>query len=634
MNKTNSFLINNGTQDPNQFISKIGRSFVINPNSEIAVNKLALQDVKLKNINSSNDHFVILWGQYNMDNNNTIDPNNTQLQFLPPEDIYLKHGQYNVFGESVYDYDNHNNIYDNNNILHNFINSINTQSKYFQWGWLGKYEINGSIDIKAYLRNDQMNHIKWNSAILSSEMTNTIYEKTDVEPSFNILIDKKNAFALVGSERAPFPYDAFAKTETPDNPQGINQYTLEQYDNTTDRIVRGFGGFIIEDQEFYKNNESYNIEKDWLGINNDENNFYEKMVNIVNRMPISWEIGQENEIYIIRREIIGNSVGEIVQSIDTNIFYDGDKDIIITFKPNITDKVAGNRINSTISGITVIIKDGDTGADSVVGIINLDSSYYGFNWRHALCWSTSDNAILPNFGKINIFTSGIQESDFNNDNTDNLGPICGDIVNDGNHLGNVSATLIMSSLKSGTVLDQISPPTTVNYQFEQILKSVNCNLFEPLLDDGYNINKNNGYIDYANIEVNLSIMPLNFCICVDNLPIQNYTCSDVSGKTQKRILVVMNSTNGTISDPMSIISTNLNWTRLDNNGSIIINNFQIRLTNLDGSPFNNLKGSFYIELLIRENKKPEIIYNMASKNNKNEVLDNTEKNFEISKNRI
>jgi len=192
----------------------------------------------------------------------------------------------------------------------------------------------------------------------------------------------------------------------------------------------------------------------------------------------------------------------------------------------------------------------------------------------------------------------------------------------------------MSSLKSGTVLDQISPPTTVNYQFEQILKSVNCNLFEPLLDDGYNINKNNGYIDYANIEVNLSIMPLNFCICVDNLPIQNYTCSDVSGKTQKRILVVMNSTNGTISDPMSIISTNLNWTRLDNNGSIIINNFQIRLTNLDGSPFNNLKGSFYIELLIRENKKPEIIYNMASKNNKNEVLDNTEKNFEISKNRI
>ena len=87
-----SFLINNKNRNPNEHISKFGKSIEIPPGSEICVSKCMLQNVIYKNINSSNDTFVLLWGQFNLDNESSdAEP---ECDFLQPEKFQLKHDEY------------------------------------------------------------------------------------------------------------------------------------------------------------------------------------------------------------------------------------------------------------------------------------------------------------------------------------------------------------------------------------------------------------------------------------------------------------------------------------------------------------------------------------------------------------
>lgn len=628
-----SFIINNGQRNPNEFIAKIGRSLVIPQNSEICVNKLSLRNIKYKSVNSSNDTFVIMWGQNGLENEATNAVNNNQTNFMPAETIKLKHGSYKLYG-SLIDIDDLSQGLDVNydNIGNNLIKSISEQSKYFMWGWASSFSTDG-VEIMAYLKERTAGFIDFNTAILSKDNMDIAVNNAvpGVSPSNTEITNTRNGFAIVSAHKVPFPFDSFLIPPTADTPRGLTIWTLDEYDNATIELYRGFGGYILDEQEYYKNNESYNIEKDWIGLQDEFNIITFEPVNSINLMPISWEIEkQTDQIIFIRREIVNNSVGEIVEKIETGIIYDGTNAIELSFQPNITP---GNPVTDTNKLIMNCVVKVGTGIAMTVGFFDLDKSYFGMDWRNALLWSSYDSNTFD-YGVIDIFCTGIDESKFITNINSSIGPISGNpIPGAGNHMGNISATIFMTPVKSGTVLS-ITPETTTDYIFQKFTQKCNCNIFQEDGNTVYNIDNDIDETALLQLDMNYNTDSVQLSLNIDNLPINNYICNPENGKTQKRIFTIMNEgTNSQTPYSSSIVVNpfNLNWNKLNNMSPIVINNFQIRFSNLDGSTASCLESNVDIELLIKNNT--QINYN-ATKGTvqKIETIDQTENNFKISQN--
>ena len=628
-----SFLINNGERNPNEFIAKIGRSLSIPPNSEICVNKLSLRNIKYKSVNSSNDTFVIMWGQNGLPNKATSAQNNNQTSFMPAETIKLNHGSYKLYG-SLTDIDDLSEGSEVNydNIANNLIKSISEQSKYFMWGWASTFSTQG-VEIMPYLKARTAGFINFNTAIISEDNMNIIINAAvaGASPSNTEITNTRNGYAIVGSERVPFPYDTFLIAPTLDEPRGLTIWTLDQYDNTDIELLRGFGGYILDEQEYYKNNESYNIEKDWIGFENEFDINLDDPINTINLMPISWEIEKEtNQIMFIRREIVNNSVGDIVENIQTGIIYNGTNDIEISFQPNITP---GNPVTDTNKFIMNCVVKVAANPATTVGFFDLDQSYFGMDWRNALVWSSIDNDTFD-YGTIDIFCSGIDESKFITNVNSSIGPISGNAIAGGiYHMGNISATLFMTPVKSGTVLN-ITPETTTDYIFQKFTEKCNCNIFQEQDNTIYNIDNDIDAGDLLQLDMNYNTDSAQLSLNIDNLPINNYICNPENGKTQKRIFTIMNEGSDSetpYSSPIVINPFNLNWNKLNNMSPIVINNFQIRFSNLDGSTSSCLESNVDIEILIKSNT--QINYRATrGMTQKIETIDQTENNFKIAQN--
>lgn len=628
-----SFIINNGQRNPNEFIAKIGQSLVIPPNSEICVNKLSLRNIKYKSVNSSNDTFVIMWGQNGLPNKATSAQNNNQTSFIPAETIKLKHGCYKLYG-SLIDIDDLSQGLDVNydNIGNNLIKSISEQSKYFMWGWASSFSTEG-VEIMAYLKARTAGFINFNTAILSKDNMDIVINDAvpGVSPSNTEITNTRNGFAIVGSYRVPFPFDSFLIVPTLDEPHGLTIWTLDEYDNTTIELFRGFGGYILDEQEYYKNNESYNIEKDWIGFENEFDINKAEPIDTINLMPISWEIEkQTGQIMFIRREIVNNSVGEIIENIQTAIIYDGSDAIEISFQPNITPENPVTDTNKLI--MNCVVKVGAAPA-ATVGFFDLDKSYFGMDWRNALVWSSIDNNTFD-YGSIDIFCSGIDQSKFITNVNSSIGPISGNTIVSGiYHMGNISATLFMTPVKSGTVLS-ITPETTTDYIFQKFTEKCNCNIFQEQDNTIYNIDNDIDETTLLQLDMNYNTDSAQLSLNIDNLPINNYICNPENGKTQKRIFTIMNEgTDSQTPYSSSIVVNpfNLNWNKLNNMSPIVINNFQIRFSNLDGSTASCLESNVDIELLIKNNT--QINYRATrGMTQKIETIDQTENNFKIAQN--
>ena len=628
-----SFLINNGERNPNEFIAKIGRSVKISENSEICVNKLSLRNVKYKSVNSSNDTFVIMWGQNNLENSATDDLNNNQTNFMPAETIKLEHGAYKMYGElNVIDDLFTGQDIDYDNIARNLVKSIMEQSKYFMWGWGVKFS-NTGIGIMAYLRNRNAGYISFNNSTVTKNNMDfeIIGSNPGVSPSYTEIFDRPEGFACVGAHRVPFPYDAFIQADTPNNPRTLTTWRLSAY-NIDEELIVGFGGYILEEQEYYKNTESYNIEKDWIGIKENFDQFNMEPDGLINQIPISWEIRKNtDEIIFVRRQILNGSVGNIVETFETGIIYDGVDEIYITFQPNITpNNPAATDTNRFVMNCLVGI---GAAAQVLVGVFVLDRSYVGMNWRNALCWSSLDETISSN-GVISVDCFGIDESKFINNSTQSLGPICGDpVAGGGFHLGNISATIFMTPIKSGTELS-IIPVTVTNYEMQKFTEKCNCNIFQEEGNNIYNIDDEITEANMLELDVNYDVDGVQLSLNIDNLPITNYICNPENGKTQKRIFTLMLKgvdSNADYSSPVVIEPNNLNWNKLNNTSPIVINNFQIRFSNLDGSTSGSLESNVDIELLIRSNRQNNYRA-IGGVSQKIETTDQTENNFKISQN--
>ena len=200
-------------------------------------------------------------------------------------------------------------------------------------------------------------------------------------------------------------------------------------------------------------------------------------------------------------------------------------------------------------------------------------------------------------------------------------------------MGNISATLFMTPVKSGTVLN-ITPETTTDYIFQKFTEKCNCNIFREQDNTIYNIDNEVDVLGLVQLDMNYNTDSAQLSLNVDNLPINNYICNPENGKTQKRIFTIMNEGSDSetpYSSPIVINPFNLNWNKLNNMSPIVINNFQIRFSNLDGSTSSCLESNVDIEILIKSNT--QINYRATrGMTQKIETIDQTENNFKIAQN--
>jgi hypothetical protein len=634
-----SFLINNKNRNPNEYISKFGKSIEIPAGSEICVSKCRLQNVIYKNINSSNDTFVLLWGQYDLDNNKEVGVKSA-CSFLPPEKFELKHGEYLLIDADVRSIVD-DKLSQKKNIIANLVTTLNNESRYFMWGWAGQYNA-GKAYLTPYLKYHNVASLKWDYGILNANnsfFSETIVPETGTHPEYSQIVDDGGSIFYVSDDNVPFPYSVATRlVDLTENPRTVLTIELQPYTSATDSVIRGFGGFIMEEQEFYKNDEAYDDSKDWVGLDPlvFDPTDVDYVKNIENFIPISWEIGDGNEIIFTQYRIEnGETTTDVIKRTETGVIYDGANEIKISFIPYIANSKYDNAlINECTARIDCWA--GVPGAGFVYKeSFYLDTEYFKYNWRNAMVWSTLDitDPAVPLRGAIPIETYGVEKAMFVDDITRTLGSIDSPnapTVDNNTIFGNISATMFFDGLKQYTVLG-ISPNTTINYNFQQALIDCNVKYLEPAINNIYNFDTLTNADDMLEININSEIGAISLSLNIDNLPIDNYICGPDNGKTQKRIYtIIKKSTDELISNVIDIVDEprNLLWTKLTNKSSIVINNFQLRWSNLDGSACNSLDGSCDVEILIRSNR--QIKHKASAYTNDN--IDRTEENFKMAQN--
>jgi len=647
MNIDREFLCSNGDLNPNQFSVKLGQDVVIHPNSEIGISKLKFNNDSSRVIDSSNDTFVILWGQAGMTSDAQVAT--SSFDFLPPQKYHLKHGRWRMTVPPVaggFEAGGPNSEgYGDPNIMTNLIDTLNENNLYDWWGFAGDYNSNNVFRIWAYLRGHTRGALGLTNAMLSGPCVHN-----EVAPGPGVghtdVADTETGWAVVGTNNMPMPYSTSVIAATATNPTALMNINLRAIAANT-VVLRAFGGLILDKQEFYKSSQGYNQDIDWcggLGDNGEILNYED----IVNQIPISWEVEVgTGRILFKRREILNNGlVGEVVEIIDSGSIFDATVvagigirfDSIIENKPSLggaADNITRFRIDLRI----------DAGAP--VGTFIIDSSYFfGEKYRVATVWQTEDrtNPALPVIGGNSYLIYGVDEDRFSDDQGESLGPISKrDIVAPappppaiGQTMGNMNLTLVTSPIDSGSYLP-IVPNTTTNYEFQRLTADCNMTFLQNLHSPFYFMNGD--VVEAANpLVINSFIYngSMGLALNVDNLPISTDLCIPGRGISQKRIYTLMALPTADVAGGRERIAEpyNINWKMLHNKSPIIINHLDFRWTDLDGRNVNALEGRCDIILKIRTNphRMFQQIYLGAVKNKQQvlETYNTTEQNFKLS----
>jgi len=404
-----TILIQNGKTNPNEFNVKLGSSLNIPPNSEICVNKLKIQKDRNITIDSTNNHFLGYFGNpLGMPAVNATNAGYSEFPYLPPQHFYIKSGTHNLLGNvgaspSVqYDSSDDNR---SNNLCSILVDTLNEQNIYKMWGFAGKYIDNVDFGLTPYLRDHYPGALDWVKSNSCDQMLNITIQPTvpPTTPSMNLISDGYPliyANGIVSKNNIPLPYSSNVISET----SPYHSIILPVYD--IDRGVNClFGGMIMEEQQDYRNNSPYDINKDWFG-SDDTPNFDQK--NISNQIPISWEIGKDNQIFFYQFIIEDGESVVVKDYFATGIYWDGIEEILISLIPNLSSlNDAGNQTDITTQRIECWA--GTSVAFAKLHTFNLDESYFNYRWKSAI-YLSSENLNYP----ITIKYIGIDNSSFIN----------------------------------------------------------------------------------------------------------------------------------------------------------------------------------------------------------------------------
>jgi len=608
-----TILIQNGKTNPNEFNVKLGSSLNIPPNSEICVNKLKIQKDRNITVDSTNNHFLGYFGNpLGMPAINATNAGASSFPYLPPQHFYIKSGTHNLLGNvggsPTVQYDSSD---DNrsNNLCSILVDTLNEQNIYKMWGFAGKYIDNVDFGLTPYLRDHNPGALDWVKSNSCDQMLNITIQVAvpGTSPSMNLISDGYPliyANGIVSKNNIPLPYSSNVISET----SPYHSINLPIYD-----IGRGvnrlFGGMIMEEQQDYRNNSPYDINKDWFG-SDDTPNFDQK--NISNQIPISWEIGEDNQIFFYQFIIEDGESVVVKDYFATGIYWDGIDELFISLIPNLSSlNDVGNQTDITTQRIECWAGTSVTFAK--LHTFNLDESYFNYRWKSAI-YLSSENLNYP----ITIKYAGIDNSSFINDIAESLGT-----VDDTNAIGNISFNIATEMIPQDTFLNQ-GPRIKTNYEFFKETQFLNAHFMSPIDSHIYHMGGDLNIELLREIEIDESLLEKVLILNIDNLPIKNYYCDNNRGYIQKRLYTLIAEED--LQQNIIEIPTNLNWVKLNNKSTITLNNLNIRWSNIDGSPTSSINGTCIIELILKENTS--IRFRASNSNDKE--YDNTENNFNLA----
>ena len=613
MNTDREILCVSTGQNPNSFQVKFPKNIAIHPNSEIALIKGRTNQNFSRQFDATNSQFVLLWGQYNMENAKTAGL--TECTFLTPDIITLEEGIWNlksISGSSAGD--STQNSFTDRTILNNLVDSLNEQSLYFNWQWAGEYTATDAISIFPY----NCPHIPAGVSFvpgLSGDSTldiQTDAQVVGVSAGKNRFVPNASVggYTAVTNEKCTLAYSYdILPAGVVDVPRFWHYVSLPVIGGSN--VVRFFGGVILAHQETNKQPSGYVPSLDWCGIPLDAEG--SPILNggagqFLNQMPISYEIRAGGVIYFIFRDINADgTVGDVITEVETPDIYDGTVAKTIQLRPKIVP--AGTP--ETTSVIECLV-GGTTRATFI-----LDAKYHKYELKHAMC---NDTNVLVEF-------IGIDESNYiKNTPADTLGPI--DRPTSGAILGNINMGMFTSTIPVGTELN-LRPDTTCNIDFNEITRNANTRIFERDSVAYYFFNGQSS-AQGAQVAIELNIDNLiaipDYHICVENIPLESFHCNGIVGQTTYRIFSHYQADTLTLTD--SVEPFNIIYHKLHNKQTMMLDHLRIRVTDNENRTYESLINTTILNLHIRTNPHSMIqalTGAIANSANKKETVDNTER---------
>jgi len=612
-NYNKEFVVSSQGQNPNQFQVKLPHNCVITPNTEIALTKGRFHLVDRKTIDNTNNTFVLLWGQYNMDITSTVGGGTEESKYLPPEVIQLKPGTWDLKDTGNFTAGLSTGLgFGNPNILNNLVDSLNEQSRYFCWQWGGEYTTNDEIAIFPYWANHSSGACDWINASFSEEsiaLTVTAAVPATSPETITISDVGDGASLAVTNSRAPFPYTMEALPNgNVVNPRELHKFTLPV--TALPNVQKIFGGFITEQQITYRQNESYNSSKDWIGLDPDN---LTDLNNAINNCIFGWEVRDDGLIGFFRREILEDGKpGDKIEEFITATVYDGsvEQRIGLRMIMSLNANVSEIKLGCSINGVSA-------------GNFTLDAEVFKYSWRHAVC----------NASDVDLEFIGICESAFIKNRSDQtLGPIPQPTAAPGKE-NNIRVALVFAPMPVDSQI-VIFPDVRVNQEFSSLTKQTNALTFlQPNALRVYNyintVTADAGNPDNINLNLNDVDHP-DFHVCIENLPIENALCNGSFGQAQKRIYSQYNES-GDLSE--TIEPFNLYYHKLAHKQPFVLDTFKIRITDNENRTSSEFAGTTILNIHIRSNPHrtyQSLIGTINDLAQRLDTIDNTEQIQQIS----
>jgi len=630
-----SIVVNSGNQNPNDFNVKLPYNMAIHPNTEVAVTSGKYYVNKTLAIDSCNDTFVLLWGNWNQNILHKRASNaGSECSYVYPEVFKFKHGNYNLFGNTSM-----NSIAnpDSPNISMLLAKTLNEQTRYFQWrwysSWSGAANSHSEIpDIVNYVPDYTVGSLTWLTPTFANGTPGTL-TNNGTGAGTNVFTRGAGPPSVgsqfVSASCFPLPFDAryiVAQIK-------VCEYSLPA---VAPQINVLFGGLIMEQQYNYRNNTigGYDKEKDWIlvGEDKDTSSYYNSQI------PIGWEVDRDTGLISFHRRSISKDgkVGDIVETHTSAISYTGGNVIEIRLVPRLTNYAGGPLAQTDVSSfyIECQINEVAGGGEVVVGSFDLSDKpeYSKYKWRHALCSYCDQDITFQGLAKerFDLTTLTNRRIGFND--------VAGGTAEDNKWCANLFTTLIPAELQVDSVVSSNLSVNTdltfsVNSELADFTRVANCSKYitgpgtatNPDYRMYYSINAetaSNGAAPPITAPVTLPIRDvqarqIDFHINIDNLPIENCYAYQDGGIESSRVhtehTINANRSYGVI-EPFNLI-----YNKIGGKSVQIVDNLKIRITDDNNATLQSLAGSLSLNLHFRTNQhamfQPLIgaINNMAQK---------------------
>lgn len=597
-------------QDPSKFSCKIPNT-TIKPESAICLVGAKLYKNDLIKIDSTNDTFVLQWGQSDC---KTTPPEQEDflISYLPREQLKIRHGTYNVIGPS-----NNHGSKNPGNFIFAVLEALNT-TQFCWWGFYGEYNFFSdffSMDIYAYIKEIESNAGQWATNFPGlNDTTNGVILDNVTETQFTPATD---SYGMYGTSQLVLPLDYRDVNGDPFE-EPIVKLNLPNVPGPVFNNFRGAGILIITEQHF----------QDLLnGVHNDS--FFEVDANNFIAPGtfnyISFTMNSDGEdIEIIKNRTFPDGTGDEGTE-DFNFNFTTGNGVSYSANSNFNIALYG-KIDEASNRFFIIARtdDGTVQYEEEFELNDLDFKNKGFRAIVYTNWNTG------------IQTSEIEctmKADLNPDHESKIG-LMGSIGNspDFNEvdLGGWAAYMFPSQVENGWQIRTYDTGVNliVGNTLTQLCKSNNLEVVQQRkATDG---KTNDWWYDYFpkdSSEDNGTRLYIDhpfgggvqeYCFQVKNLQIASVIGSQYQGNNSN---IIYNHFDGDNSNKTIVVNPeNELYVKLTNTSDMVIDRLDIEITNLQNETLTELEGTSFLTLKFHENKTDKLIKQLIKLQSQNSTI--------------